>query len=80
MVYCMIGQSSTEKDGCLVITCNAETVFSEKILLEKFLETISNDYGNEYRIIGQEGTIFTTNLPYDIYQTGISQEADGKRN
>lgn len=26
MIYCMVGKSSTEKDGCLVVSCNEETI------------------------------------------------------
>lgn len=25
MIYCMVGKSSTEKDGCLVVSCNEES-------------------------------------------------------
>ena len=47
MIYCMVGNSSTEKDGCLVVSCNEETILTEKILLEKLLETISNYSGKD---------------------------------
>jgi hypothetical protein len=77
MIYCMVGNSSTEKDGCLVMSCNEETILSEKTLLEKFLETISNHYGKDYRILEESKSekeyIFITNLPYEIYQKEIGE-------
>lgn len=77
MIYCMVGNSSTEKDGCLVVSCNEETILSEKTLLEKFLETISNHYGKDYRILEESKSekeyIFVTNLPYEIYQKDIGE-------
>jgi hypothetical protein len=77
MIYCMVGNSSTEKDGCLVVNCNEETILSEKTLLEKFLETISNHYGKDYRILEESKSekeyIFITNLPYEIYQKEIGE-------
>ena len=77
MIYCMVGNSSTEKDGCLVVICNEETVLSEKTLLEKFLETISNYYGKDYKIVEESKSekeyIFVTNLPYEIYQKDIGE-------
>ena len=77
MIYCMVGNSSTEKDGCLVMSCNEETILSEKTLLEKFLETISNHYGKDYRILEESKSekeyIFITNLPYEIYQKDIGE-------
>ena len=77
MIYCMVGNSSTEKDGCLVVSCNEETILSEKTLLEKFLETISNYYGKDYKIVEESKSeteyIFVTNLPYEIYQKEIGE-------
>jgi hypothetical protein len=77
MIYCMVGNSSTEKDDCLVVSCNEETILSEKTLLEKFLETISNHYGKDYRILEESKSekeyIFITNLPYEIYQKEIEE-------
>ena len=76
-IYCMVGNSSTEKDGCLVVSCNEETIFTEKILLKKFLETISNFYGKDYKIVEESKSekefIFVTNLPYEIYQKEIGE-------
>lgn len=73
----MVGNSSTEKDGCLVINCNAETILTEKTLLKKFLETTSNYYEEEYKIIEESKLeneyIFVTNLPYDIYLKEIGE-------
>ena len=77
MIYCMVGNSSTEKDGFLVVSCNEETILSEKTLLEKFLETISNYYGKDYKIVEESKSekeyIFVTNLPYEIYQKDIGE-------
>lgn len=81
MIYCMVGNSSTEKDGCLVVSCNEETILSEKALLEKFLETISNYYGKDYKIVEEskfeKEYIFVTNLPYEIYQKEIGEYKSG---
>ena len=77
MIYCMVGNSSTEKDGCLVVSCNEETIFTEKILLKKFLETCCNFYGKDYKIVEESKSekeyIFVTNLPYEIYQKEIGE-------
>ena len=77
MVYCMVGNSSTEKDGCLVISCNEETILTEKTLLEKLLETISNYCNKDYKIVEESKSekeyIFVTNLPYEIYQNEIGE-------
>ena len=77
MIYCMVGKSSTEKDGCLVVSCNEETILTEKTLLEKFLETICNYYGKDYKIVEESKSekeyIFVTNLPYEIYQKDIGE-------
>lgn len=77
IIYCMVGNSSTEKDGCLVVSCNEETILSEKTLMEKFLETISNHYGKDYRILEESKSekeyILITNLPYEIYQKEIGE-------
>ena len=77
MIYCMVGNSSTEKDGCLVVSCHEETILSEKILLEKFLETICNYCGKDYKIVEESKSekeyIFVTNLPYEIYQKEIGE-------
>ena len=89
MIYCMIGKSSTEKDGCLIVNCNEETVLSEKALLEKFLETISNHYGKDYKIVEESKSekeyIFVTDLPNEVYQEeiggyrrGFGQQFDSK--
>lgn len=32
MIYCMVGNSSTEKDGCLVVSCNEETIWPAAII------------------------------------------------
>lgn len=81
MIYCMVGNSSTEKDGCLVVNCNEETAISEKTLLEKFLETISNYYGKDYKIVDESKSekeyIFVTNLPYEVYQKEIGEYKSG---
>lgn len=77
MIYSMVGKSSTEKDGWFAVSCNEETVLSEKALLEKFLETISNHYGKDYKIVEESKSekeyIFVTNLPYEIYQKDIGE-------
>ena len=81
MVYCMVGNSSTEKDGCLVVSCNEETILAEKILLEKLLETISNFCGKDYKIVEESKSekeyIFVTNLPYEVYQNEIGEYKRG---
>lgn len=77
MIYCMVGKNNTEKDGCLVVNCDTETILIEKTLLEKFLETISNYYGKDYKIIensdSEKEYVFVTNLPYEIYQKEIGE-------
>ena len=77
MIYCMVGNSRNEKDGCLVFRCKEETILSEKILLEKFLETICNYCGKDYKIVEESKSekeyIFVTNLPYEIYQNEIGE-------
>ena len=81
MVYCMVGNSSTEKDGCLVVSCNEETILIEKTLLEKLLETISNYCGKDYKIVEESKSekeyIFVTNLPYEVYQKEIGEYKRG---
>ena len=76
-IYCMVGNSSTEKDGCLVVSCNKETILTEKTLLEKLLETISNYCGKDYKIVEESKSekeyIFVTNLPYEVYQKEIGE-------
>lgn len=77
MIYYMVGNNSTELDGYLIINSNAETILTEKTLLKKFLETVSNYYEEEYKIVeesefGKE-YILVTNLPYDIYQKELGE-------
>ena len=80
-IYCMVGNSSTEKDGCLVVSCNEETILIEKTLLEKLLETISNYCGKDYKIVEESKSkkeyIFVTNLPYEVYQNEIGEYKRG---
>lgn len=77
IIYYMVGNNSTELDGYLIINSNAETILTEKTLLKKFLETVSNYYEEEYKIVeesefGKE-YILVTNLPYDIYQKELGE-------
>lgn len=82
MIYSMVGGNThADNNGCLIITCNAETILTERTLLEKFLETAGNYYGEKYTILeesesdsdGKRGITFVTNLPYDIYQKEIGE-------
>ena len=78
MIYSMVGGNAhADNNGCLTITCNAETILTERTLLEKFLETAGNYYGEKYTIIDEseyaEKITFVTNLPYDIYQKEIGE-------
>lgn len=77
IIYYMVGNNSTELDGYLIINSNAETILTEKTLLKKFLETVSNYYEEEYKIVqesefGKE-YILVTNLPYYIYQKELGE-------
>lgn len=81
-LYCMIGDSNKEVDGCLTVVCHSGTVFTEKKLLEKMLETFSEKSGKEYKILEEirnpslepdvlDEVVLVTNLPYHIYAEEI---------